>query len=85
MYIRFKSTLAGLTASMAALMLSYAFGGLPSEPVARQASPTVDAPLAVIDAEPATPAKSESGHRPMKRVLATPYLSVGRLLPSRGS
>lgn len=90
MYTRIKSTVTGLATSLAALMLSASFGGAPSTPFALQPTQQADMIVVVLGSEADAGLASEAeqgkgGRRHMKRVLATPYLSVGRLLPRRGS
>lgn len=92
MYTRIKSTMTGLAASTVAIMLSYAFGGAPSQPHLFQT--TMPAEMVIIslgsdvgsnDQADTGESQGQSDRRHMSRVLATPYLSVGRLLPRRGS
>ena len=92
MYTRIKSTMTGLAASTVAIMLSYAFGGAPNPPSPFHA--TMPAEMVIIslssdvgnnDQADANPSQGQTDRRHMSRVLATPYLSVGRLLPRRGS
>ena len=89
MNTRTKSTMTGLAVSAAAIMLSYAFGSAPS--ATRSLPPAPQAEMVIItlgdqgnsgnDADE----QGQANRRHMSRVLATPYLSVGRLLPRRGS
>jgi len=90
MYTKIKSTVTGLTATVAALMLSYAFGEAPSSPLPERVEAPAEMVIITLSAEDSTEggADADQGRddrRHMSRLLATPYLSVGRLLPRRGS
>jgi hypothetical protein len=88
MYTRIKSTVTGLSTAMAAIMLSYAFGNAPSVARDTVVAPVGDMVIISLGAETNREAEStedKPDRRHMNRVLATPYLSAGRLLPRRRS